>query len=91
MAATTAVNNLKAALRDRRRTPADGEVSADATIRAAAAVWLRELDESDRAIRTKLTYRDVWTRHVEPGPPGSTPSYDNCASALVKARQSTPR
>jgi len=29
-------------------------------------VWLRELDESDRAIRTKITYRDVWTRHVEP-------------------------
>jgi integrase len=29
-------------------------------------VWLRELDESDRAIRTKGTYRDVWLRHLEP-------------------------
>jgi integrase len=61
-----AVNNLKAALRDRRWTPADGEITADSTIAAVAVVWLRELDESDRAIRTKITYRDVWTRHVEP-------------------------
>ena len=36
------------------------------TIAAVAAVWLRELDESDRAIRTKSTYHDIWTRHLEP-------------------------
>jgi integrase len=29
-------------------------------------LWLRELDESDRAVRTKVTYRDVWARHVQP-------------------------
>jgi integrase len=63
---TVAVNNLRAALRDRQWTPAGGEITADSTIRAVATVWLRELDESDRAIRTKITYRDVWTRHVEP-------------------------
>jgi integrase len=63
---TAAVNSLRAALRDRQWFPADGEITADSTIGAVAAVWLRELDESDRAIRTKITYRDVWTRHVEP-------------------------
>lgn len=61
-----AVNSLRAALRDRQWTPAGGEITADSTIGAVAVVWLRELDESDRAIRTKITYRDVWTRHVEP-------------------------
>lgn len=61
-----AVNNLRAALRDRQWTPTGGEITADSTIGAVATVWLRELDESDRAIRTKITYRDVWTRHVEP-------------------------
>lgn len=54
-----AVNNLRAALRDRQWTPAGGEITTDSTIGAVAAVWLRELDESDRAIRTKITYRDV--------------------------------
>lgn len=61
-----AVNNLRAALRDRQWSPAGGEITADSTITAVAAAWLRELDESDRAIRTKITYRDVWTRHLEP-------------------------
>jgi integrase len=63
---TAAVNNLRAALRDRQWTPAGGEITADSTIATVGNVWLRELDESDRAIRTKITYRDVWTRHVEP-------------------------
>ncbi|MGH3568649.1 MAG: tyrosine-type recombinase/integrase [Pseudonocardia sp.] len=61
-----AMNNLRAALRDRRRTPAGGEITANSTLGAVALVWLRDLDESDRAIRTKITYRDVWARHVEP-------------------------
>jgi integrase len=61
-----AVNKLRAALRDRQWSPADGEITADSTVAAVAVVWFRELDESDRAIRTKVTYRDVWTRHVKP-------------------------
>jgi hypothetical protein len=56
----------RAALRDRQWTPAGGEITADSTIGAVAVVWLRELGESDRAVRTKITYRDLWTRHVEP-------------------------
>jgi integrase len=58
-----ALNNLRTALRDRQWSARDDEITADSTI---AAVWLRELDESDRAIRTKGTYRDVWARHLEP-------------------------
>ena len=50
---TAAVNNLRAALRDRQWTPAEGEITAESTIGVVAAVWLRNLDESDRAIRTK--------------------------------------
>lgn len=61
-----AVNNLREALRDRQWTPTGGEITADSTVGAVGAVWLRDLDESDRAIRTKITYRDVWTRHLEP-------------------------
>jgi hypothetical protein len=57
------LNNLRTALRDRQWSARDDEITADSTI---AAVWLRELDESDRAIRTKGTYRDVWARHLEP-------------------------
>lgn len=60
-----AVNNLRTALRDRQWSAPGGEITADSTVRAVAAVWLRELDESDRAIRTKVTYREVWTRHVD--------------------------
>ena len=61
-----AINNLRTALRDRQWSAPGGEITSDATVRAVAAVWLRELDESDRAIRTKVTYRDVWTRHIDP-------------------------
>ncbi|WP_207223457.1 site-specific integrase [Pseudonocardia sediminis] len=28
-------------------------------------MWLRDLDESDRALRTKVTYRDAWRRSLE--------------------------
>jgi integrase len=62
---TAAINSLKTALRDRARSALDGEITADSTVAEVAAVWFRELDESDRAIRTKVTYRDVWARHVE--------------------------
>jgi integrase len=60
------MNNLRAALRDRQWAPADGEITADSTVAVVGQLWLRELDESDRAIRTKVTYRDVWSRHVQP-------------------------
>ncbi len=63
---TGAKNNLKEALRDRGRGAHDGEVTADTTVAAVGELWLRDIDESDRAIRTKVTYRDVWNRCLRP-------------------------
>jgi len=57
---TAAQNNLKEALRDRARLSADGEITAQTKVSRLAELWLREIDESDRATRTKLTYRDTW-------------------------------
>jgi integrase len=57
---TGAENNLKQALRDRARVSTDGEITAQTKVSRLAELWLRDIDESDRAIRTKLTYRDVW-------------------------------
>jgi integrase len=62
---TGAENSLREALRDRGRTARDGDVTAESTVGAVAVLWLRDLDESDRALRTKNTYRDVWTKHLE--------------------------
>lgn len=59
---TGAENNLKTALRDRARVSADGEITASTKVGRVAELWLRDIEDSDRAIRTKITYRDVWTR-----------------------------
>lgn len=61
---TAAENNLRTALRDRGQAVTGGDVTPDTKISAVALLWLRDLDESDRAIRTKITYRDVWDRHL---------------------------
>lgn len=63
---TGAKNNLKEALRDRGRAMSDGEITPDSTVAAVGELWLRDIDDSDRAIRTKVTYRDVWTRVLRP-------------------------
>jgi hypothetical protein len=52
---TGAENNLKQALRDRARVSTDGEITAQTKVSRLAELWLRDIDESDRAIRTKLT------------------------------------
>jgi integrase len=59
---TGAENNLKEALRDRARVSADGEITEQTKVSKLAELWLRDIDESDRAIRTKITYRDTWNR-----------------------------
>ncbi|MER7014584.1 site-specific integrase [Saccharopolyspora sp. NPDC000359] len=61
-----AQENLKQALRDRSRAVAGDEITATTKVDVAAAKWLEELDESDKATRTKRTYRDSWTRDVQP-------------------------
>lgn len=63
---TAAENNLREALRDRGRTARHGEITADSTVGTVAEMWLRDIDESDRALRTKITYRDVWNKHLDP-------------------------
>jgi integrase len=63
---TAAENNLKAALRDRGRAMLDGEITEDTKVSVVAELWLRDLDDSDRAIRTKITYHENWERHVKP-------------------------
>jgi integrase len=59
---TAAENNLKEALRDRARVLADSEITAQTKVARLAELWLRDINESDRAVRTKITYRDVWDR-----------------------------
>lgn len=59
---TAAEDKLRTALRDRGRAALDGEITPDTKVAAVAELWLREVDESDRAARTKLAYRDVWNR-----------------------------
>jgi integrase len=61
---TTAVNRLKEALRDRTRRVAGDEIGADTRMSEVARLWFREIDESDRATRTKRTYRESWDRDV---------------------------
>ncbi|MFD7657891.1 tyrosine recombinase XerC [Actinosynnema sp. NPDC059797] len=61
---TNAKNNLKVALRDRARAVVGEEVTDKTRITAVADMWLRELDESGKALRTKRTYRETWTRDL---------------------------
>jgi hypothetical protein len=61
-----AENNLKEALRDRGRAALDGDITAVTKISAVAELWLRDLDESDLAIRTKVTYRETWKKSLQP-------------------------
>ena len=61
-----AENRLKEAIRDRSRYALDGEITGDTRVRVLAERWLSDLDDSDRALRTKITYRDAWRRSLEP-------------------------
>lgn len=61
-----AEKKLKEALRDRSRYSLDGEITGDTRVRVVAEMWLSDLDDSDRALRTKITYRDAWRRSLEP-------------------------
>lgn len=62
----TAANNLQEALRDRTRAAVGDEITASTRVKVAADLWLRELDESDKALRTKRTYHESWERDVSP-------------------------
>jgi integrase len=62
--ASKAANNLREALRDRARQSTAGEITPDTTVGVAADLWLRTIDESDKATRTKREYRDTWNRYL---------------------------
>jgi hypothetical protein len=51
-----AENNLKQVLRGRARVSADGEITVQTKVSRLAELWLSDIDESDRAIRTKVTH-----------------------------------
>jgi integrase len=59
-----AKNKLKKALRDRARAVAGEEVTDRSKVSVLAEMWLRELDGSNRALRTKRTYREIWNRDL---------------------------
>ncbi|TWP51325.1 site-specific integrase [Lentzea tibetensis] len=61
---TGAKNNLKTALRDRARAVVGEEVADQTRVDVVADMWLRELDESGKAARTKRTYRESWERDL---------------------------
>jgi integrase len=53
-------NRLREALRDRARAVAGEEVTTQSRVGAVAELWLRDLQESGKALRTKNTYRRTW-------------------------------
>ncbi|MHA6798285.1 site-specific integrase [Bounagaea algeriensis] len=57
-------SNLLEALRDRGRASQDEEITSTTKIKALAGLWLRELNESDKARRTKETYHEAWSRDL---------------------------
>ncbi|MFT7837568.1 site-specific integrase [Saccharothrix sp. BKS2] len=61
---TNAKNNLRVALRDRARAVVGEEVTDRTRVAAVADMWLRELDESGKALRTRRTYRESWNRDL---------------------------
>lgn len=56
--------NLLQALRDRARRSNDGEIKPESRVAAAAKLWLAEVEDSDKAARTKATYRETWHRYL---------------------------
>lgn len=61
---TGAKDNLREALRDRSRAVFGDEITAHSKVETLAQLWLRDLDDSDKAFRTKRTYREAWDRDL---------------------------
>jgi integrase len=61
---SNAESNLREALRDRARRSGDGEIKPETKVAVAADMWLKMIDESDKAARTKREYRDTWNRYL---------------------------
>lgn len=52
-------------MRDRARRSSDGEIKPETKVAVVAKLWLKRVDESDKAARTKREYRDTWNRYLE--------------------------
>jgi integrase len=48
----------------RARRSAGGEITVDTKVSVVAEKWLKTIDESDKAARTKKEYRDTWKRYL---------------------------
>lgn len=59
-----AQRRLKEALRDRARRTTGDEMTDRTKVAVVAERWLREIDESGKAARTKTTYRESWQRDL---------------------------
>jgi integrase len=59
-----ATTNLLEALRDRARKSSGGEIKPETKVFIAADMWLKAIDESDKAARTKEEYRRTWDRYL---------------------------
>lgn len=55
---------LKEALRDRARRSGGEEITARTRLSVVADLWLRDVGESNKATRTKQTYRESWERDL---------------------------
>jgi integrase len=55
---------LKEAFRDRARQSGGDEIHGRTKLSVVADLWLRDVDESGKASRTKQTYRESWERDL---------------------------
>lgn len=60
-----ATARLLECLRDRARRSSDGEIKPETKVAEAAKLWLKSVDESEKAARTKREYRYTWDRYLE--------------------------
>lgn len=61
---TRAANRLRERLRDRVRRSGHGEIKPESKVADAAVLWLGEVDDSDKAPRTKREYHRTWDRYL---------------------------
>ncbi|MEW2508421.1 site-specific integrase [Amycolatopsis sp. NPDC047767] len=58
-------NNLLTALRDRSQATGDSEITAETKVGVVAEKYFKELEQSDKATRTKQDYAGVWHRYLK--------------------------
>lgn len=64
---TAAERALKGALVERQHTAGDGLIRSDMRVRELAALWLVQVEDSDRAPSTKARYASMVRAYIDPG------------------------